>query len=248
MHFVKPFPKLFFLFSFSLVAGFFPFAAKAQMFSIDNPEPARERTLGFTSFAGISWEPVRFAFQGEMDGSVELLDFSDPALRFRFDTPALVISLGFGGSLTGMNDASLLSVNARLLNNIVAIRRANFQFGLPVQLTSDLTRVRMDETDTEFQQSSLVFGSGLFSNAKLSDRLSLNLTATPNYGFSFSQGNFFGGSLFRFDSKVLLFIHNLFGDSDLTLGYHFDYRRYNIDGNIYDYDYTSHSITIGIGF
>lgn len=246
MHFVKYF--FWFLLCAFFAATLFPGAAAAQMFSIDTPEPARERILGTSTVAGLSWEMASFSYWGNPEENPEVLNFNDAILRFRLDSPSLVISLGFGGNLTGMNDTSYLGVNARLLNNITAVRRPNFQFGLPVQLTSDLTRVRSEDTDTEFQQSSLIFGSGLFTNVKLSDRFSLNLTATPNYGFSFSQGNFFGGSLFRFDSKTLFFIHNLFGDSDLTLGYHFDYRRYDIDGSVYDYDYISHSITLGIAF
>ncbi|TVQ67388.1 MAG: hypothetical protein EA360_02485 [Balneolaceae bacterium] len=246
MHFVKSFRLL--LLSILFLILLFPAASTAQMFSIDNPEPRREQTLGTKSMAGLSWEPASFSFWGDPADNNELLDFNNSILRFRLDSPSLVISLGFGGNITGMDGTSFLGVNARLLNNLGIIRRPDFQFGIPIQLTSDLTRVRLDDTDTEFQQSSLIFGSGLFSNVKLSDRFSLNIAATPNYGFSFSQGNFFGGSLFRFDGKTLLFIHNLFGESDLTLGYHFDYRRYDIDGNIYDYDFTSHSITLGIAF
>jgi len=246
MHFVKSFPSV--KLSALLLIFLLPSGATAQMFSIDNPEPRREQLLGTKTMVGLSWESASFSFWGDPAENLAILDFDDAIFRFRIDSPSLVISLGFGGNLTGMDGSSYLGVNARLLNNLTVVRNPNFQFGFPIQLTSDLTRVRLDNSDTEFQQSSLIFGSGLFSNMKLSDRFSLNLAATPNYGFSFSQGNFFGGSLFRFDGKTLLFIHNLFGENDLTLGYHFDYKRYDIDGNTYDYNFTSHSITLGIAF
>ena len=124
----------------------------------------------------------------------------------------------------------------------------NFLLQLPIQITTDLKRVQQNNTDTEFQQSSFIIGSGIRTVARISDRFDFSLKATPNYGFSFSQGNLFGGSLFRFDGASQLFINNVLGNRGLALGYHFDFRRYDIDGNQNDYDYTSHSISIGITF
>lgn len=238
-----PFITLFVLFLFTL-----PSTAAAQMFSIQESQEDRQQRLGVTTVFGLSWEAADFEYSGDSQEDFRRLDFSDSLVRLRLNSPGIDISLGLGGSFTGMNNHSYLNVNGRIFNNINIIRREAFLLTLPVQLTTDLKRVRLNDLDNDFQQSSLIFGSGISTALKLSDRFSFKAHATPNYGFSFSQGNFFGGNLFRFDGRTTLFVHDLFGSRSLAIGYDFDYRRYNIDGDLFDYDYTSHSITLGIGF
>lgn len=225
-----------------------PASSIAQMFSIQETQQRLERPLGASTLVGLSWEMAEFSYSGVLEGGFDRLDFDDSVIRFRINSPGLDISFGLGGSFTGMNDNSYLNVSGRLFNNLNLIRRDNFLFSVPVQLTTDVKRVRSGDFDTEFQQSSLVFGTGIASDLKVSDRFSFKMHATPNYGFSFSQGNFFGGDMFRFDTRAVMFIHDLLGRRSLAIAYDFDYRKYDIDGDLYDYDFTSHSITIGIGF
>lgn len=233
---------------FVLILLIIPSAATAQMFSIQEAEEERQQRLGTTTVFGISWEAADFEYSGNSSADFQRLSFNDNLVRLRLNSPGLDISLGIGGSFTGMSDHSYLNVTGRIFNNINIIRRESFLLSLPVQLTTDLKRVRLNNLDNDFQQSSLIFGSGISSDLKLSDRFSLKVHATPNYGFSFSQGSFFGGNLFRFDGRTTLFVNDLFGSRALAIGYDFDYRSYNIDGDLFDYDYTSHSITLGIGF
>lgn len=238
-----PFITLFLLILLTL-----PSIAIAQMFSIQETQEERPQRFGAVTIFGISWEAADFEYSGNSQENFRRLNFSDNLVRLRLNSPGLDISLGAGGSFTGMQDHSYLNVTGRISNNINIIRRETFLLTLPVQLTTDLKRVRLNDLDSDFQQSSLIFGSGISSHLKLSDKLSFKIHATPNYGFSFSQGSFFGGNLFRFDGRSTLFVHDLFGNRSLAISYDFDYRRYNIDGDLFDYDYTSHSITLGIGF
>jgi hypothetical protein len=219
-----------------------------QMFSIDDPEPQRQRVLGTTTVLGIGWEFAEFSYQGEGATAAERLDFNDSVIRMRLDSPGLDINLAFGGGWTGMDSNSYVNITGRLYNNFPVKRDPSMLIAIPIQLTTDLKQVRQNDTDAEFQQSSLVFGSGLSTAFRLGERFSLSLKATPNYGFSFSQGSLFGGSLFRFDGGSSLLIHNVFGDYALSLGYQYDYRSYRIEGDLNDYNFSSHSITIGIGF
>ncbi len=220
----------------------------AQMFSIDDTDQPRERRLGSFTMVGASWEFADFSYAGEGASDFERVDFSGNILRFRLDSPGLDLSFGIGGDLTGMDDNSYLNVGGRLYNNFAIKRSRSFLLAIPIQLTSDLKQVQQNRSDAEFLQSSLTIGSGLATLFKIGDAVSFNIKATPNYGFSFSQGNLFGGNLFRVDGKGLLFFHNVFGSNSLSLGYHFDYREYRIEGNLNDYDYTSHSVTIGYAF
>lgn len=240
-----------FLFTATLACIIFillPISSQAQMFSIGNDEPARREGLNFYTMVGASWELADFSYQGEGASDLQRLDFSDSVIRLRLDSPGLDLSFAFGGSLTGMDETSFLNVNGRLYNGFPVARSQNFLLMIPLQITSDLKQVRRNQSDAEFLQSSLAIGSGLSTMFNLGDAASINLKTTPNYGFSFSQGSLFGGNLFRFDGKALLHVNNVFGSNALTFGYYFDYSRYRIEGNLNDYDYTSHSITIGYAF
>lgn len=224
-----------------------PNLSLGQMFSIQETQQRLERPLGTSTLVGFSWDIADFTYTGDLTGGFDRLDFSDNIFRFRLNSPGLNISLGLAGSLTGMDDNSYLNVSGRIFNNLNLTRSSTFVFSVPFQLTTDLKRVRANSFDTEFQQSSLIFGTGISSDIKLSDRFNFKIHATPNYGFSFAQGSFFGGNLFRFDTRAVIFINNVFGRRALAIAYDFDYRKYDIDGDIYDYDFTSHSVTIGIG-
>lgn len=218
------------------------------MFSVGDPEPQVSDALGIYTIAAISWEPASFTYTGSDLNLDDRVDFEDPVLRFRFETPGLELSIGLGGNLTGMNESNFTNITGRINNQILLYRQEKLNLVLPIQITTDLTRVRRDDTGFEFQQSSFVIGTGLGSTIRFGDRLDFILRATPNYGFSFSQGNLFGGSLFRFDGRSYLILRNVIGRRSLALGYQFDYRTYDVDGEQNDYDFTSHSITLGIAF
>lgn len=224
-----------------------PSQSFGQMFSIQESQQRPEKPLGFSTLVGFSLDFASFTYTGDLTGGFDRLDFNDPILRFRINSPNLDVSLGLAGSLTGMDDLSYLNVSGRIFNRLNIKRSPTFVLSVPVQLTTDLKRVRAGSFDTEFQQSSLVFGTGISSDIKLSDRFNFKMHATPNYGFSFAQGSFFGGNLFRFDTRAAIYINNLFGRRALAIAYDFDYRKYDIDGDIYDYDFSSHAVTIGIG-
>jgi hypothetical protein len=235
-------------FSILFILVLFPLSAFAQMFSIDDPEQRRDRPLGSLTILSAGWELGDYSYNGAGVNDVQRLDFTESIIRLRLDTPGLDISLGFGGAFTGMNDNSYFNVYGRLFNIFPIKREQGMIIGLPIQITTDLKQVRRNDNDTEFQQSSLIVGSGLYAAMRLNQRFSLITVATPNYGFSFSQGSLFGGSLFRTDAKANLLINNFFGQNALSIGYQFDYRVYRVDGDLYDYNYLSHLFTIGIGF
>lgn len=225
-----------------------PISAQAQMFSVEDSQERQFRPLGYYTIFGASLEFGDFSYTGTGANENQRVDFNSSILRFRFDTPGLDLNLGFGGSLTGMDNTSYASVMGRLHNDINIRRRSNFSLALPVQLTTDLKSVRRGNSDAEFQQNSFTFGTGISSALRLNNTIDFSLRATPNYGFSFAQGNLFGGSLFRFDGKAQFVFYELIGSDSFSLAYHFDYRSYNIDGDLNDYNYISHSVTLGYAF
>ena len=226
----------------------YPSIAQAQMFSVDDDEQPAARMVEPTNILSIGFSPASFDFTGENISENNRLDFNDLLFRIQFNTQGLDLSTAFGGSLTGMDDQSYVNLSARIHNNFVLKRSQKFRVSLPIQLTTDLTQVSRDRSSTDFRQNSLTFGTGIASTLRPAERISIQVKATPNYGFSFSQGSIFGGSLFRFDGIANLLIHNVFGNRSLAIGYNFDFKNYDIDGDINDYEFTAHTFTIGIGF
>ncbi|WP_069132064.1 hypothetical protein [Rhodohalobacter halophilus] len=235
---------LLFLFAIS------PLSVTAQMFSVEDSSPNRVQPLGLYTTISAGWEIGDF---NNRQSGINLNDdysFNDNIYRIRLESPGIDVGLGFGGRLSGMDSNSYVNVVGRLHNNLNLYMNDDRSFILraPIQITTDLKRVQRNNIDSEFQQSSFIFGAGLMADVRIAENIDFSVKGTPNYGFSFSQGNLFGGSLFRTDGRTHLLFRNLFGDKGLSVGYHFDFRRYDIDGDQNDYDYTSHSFSIGLIF
>lgn len=218
------------------------------MFSVGETEKRQPTRLDSYSTLGIAWEFGNFDFVGDELAPGDRADFEDSILRVRFENPGLDISVGFGGSLTGMEDRSYVNINALLYNDFPLIRSPRFIFALPLQIGTDLKSVQIDRSNNSFQQNSFVIGTGASIRYRINRRVGTSLRATPNIGFSFSQGNLFGGRLFRGTTAARFYFNDVIKSNSLVFGYDFDYRDYNIEGSQNDYRYLSHSITIGLAF
>lgn len=218
------------------------------MFSIGDTVERTERGPGVYSTIGLSWEIADFEFTGDGVLPENRADFESSILRLRFENPGLYISAGFGGSLTGMDNTGYVNINALLFNDIVLTRSPRFILVLPVQITTDLKSVSIDQSNNSFQQNSLTFGTGASIQYRINQRVDMSLRAVPNIGFSFSQGALFGGRLFTTRSAARFYFNEVIGTNSLVFGYDFDFRDYNIEGNQNDYRFLSHSFTLGIAF
>lgn len=226
-----------------------PTAIQAQMFSVGDSNDRPASTLSYYSTLGVTWEIADFEYTGDALSADDRADFQNSVIRLRFENPGINISAGFGGTLTGMDDRSYVNVNAQLYNDIALIRSPRFVLGLPIQISTDLLSVAaQQQTGNSFQQSSLVFGTGASIRYRINQRVQMGLRATPNIGFSFSQGALFGGRLFTTTSGARLYFSDILGSNTLVFGYDFDYRDYNIEGDQNDYQYLSHAFTLGIAF
>lgn len=218
------------------------------MFSVGDSEERTERRVGDYSMFGLSWEIADFEFTGEGVSPENRADFQNSIIRLRFESPGLHISTGFGGSITGMDNRGYVNINALIYNDLALVRSPRFILALPVQLTTDLKSVTVNQSNDRFQQSSLVVGTGASLRYRINHRVDMALRATPNIGFSFSQGALFGGRLFTTKSAARLYFNEIIGANSLVFGYDFDFRDYNIEGTENDYRFLSHSFTLGIAF
>lgn len=239
----KILPTLILFFGASLLSPL-----SAQMFSVDNAERVQYTPLTPYFVTGVTWEIADFVYTGESLSEDDRADFNNSVIRFRLENPGLHVSAAFGGALTGMDETSYMNLNAMLFNDIPFMRSSRYQLSIPFKIVTDLKGARRNNAQTEFQQSSFIFGTGLATRFKLTDRVDMSARGGPLYGFSFAQGNFFGGSLFRTMGQVRLHFADVIGNNALTFGYDFDYRNYDIEGDQNDYRYTSHAFTIGLGF
>jgi hypothetical protein len=225
-----------------------PISIQAQMFSVGEAEDRPPLRLQSYSTVGVALEFADFDFTGSDLAPDEQAEFSGNILRLRVENPGLDISVGLGGTLTGIDDRSYVNVNAHLYNDFPLVRSEKFIFAIPIQIGTDLKSVQIERSNNNFQQSSFTIGAGLSMRYQINRRVGASFRGTPNYGFSFSQGNLFGGSLFKGLATARLYFNEVFGSSALVFGYDFDYRDYDIDGTQNDYRYNSHSVTIGLAF
>lgn len=224
--------------------------ANAQMFSVGEASSQQERiSFSYTSLSA-GWEFADFSYTGNPSAVTNnnQFDFQDGVFRLLFETPGLNMYLGLAGGLTGMDSHNYLNIGAQLYNNFILTRSDRFWLLLPLQINTDLKRSERDGADRSFQQSAFQVGTGLGIKSNLNDTFKFQMSLLPNYGFSFSQGNFFGGSIFSLNGKARLYIENIFQEKALALGYDYNFQSYDIDGEIFDYEFNGHTFSLGITF
>ncbi len=217
------------------------------MFSVGNvsgPTPIPN------SYIRIGFAPSEFSFQGNRvanPNSVSL-ESSHTALAINLDSPSLNLNLLLANSITGLDDQSFLDLGLSLSNRFAILRGARLSAGIPIQLSSILTTANSDRNQENFNQGSFAIGGGAFTNLRFGRKASVSSEFLPSYGFSNSSGGFFGGSVFMLNGKARVNIHDVIWSRSISFGYDFIYRSFDIDDDLFDFDLTSHQITLGISF
>ena len=71
----------------------------------------------------------------------------------------------------------------------------------------------------------------------------------PDFGYTYSvRQNNGGGTVFGVKGNLRLYYDHLFGAAGLSLGYHYNFRRYNVNGQALDYNAIENSFLIGVTF
>lgn len=235
----------------AILISFNPVELKAQMFSVGS-EPGRVDVPTTAIYAG--WETADFDYTGgalEASANEGRFGFSGSLIRFRFETPGLELFLGTGGSLTGIDDVAYFDAGVQAGYNFSIVRNQRLRVQIPLQFISSLTNVTTDQSipnAPQFRQGALVAGTGGFIAARPSERIRLHAEFIPYYGFSFSTGSTFGGSLAKLEGKFRFFLDRVFGETGLSFGYNYNFNRFDVDEDEFDYDLNSHSILLGITF
>lgn len=229
-----------------------PNQSRAQMFSVEEDEPAQNRSLMPSTGVYIGLEPVEFTYQGDETGPGDgIYEFNGPLLRMRFETFGFEAYIGVGGRLTGIDDVGYFDAGAKAVRGIRLVRQPGFQFQIPLQIKSSINTASNNESlagDTQFRQGTLEFGGGAQLRVRLSDKIHFTAGAIPNYGFSFATGGIFGGQIYELETKSRFYFDRVFGDVGISAGWDYGFKRFDVEENEFDYNFRSYSFLVGITF
>ncbi|MEQ9309772.1 MAG: hypothetical protein RLN90_09985 [Balneolaceae bacterium] len=217
----------------------------AQMFSVG--ETTQQRVIS-NSFIRFGYGPATFEYTGNdlNPSGTEILAFDNNAFFVSLETPGVNLSLILGNELSGFDEKNYFDLSFTLSNKFALVRERSVIMGLPIQLHSSITNINNDQTEENFNQVNFGVGGGGFIDLKLGNRISFTNELVPGYGFSNSSGGFFGGSFFYVVGKSRINFNNIILGRSFSLGYDFNYRSFDIDDELYDFDLKSHLLTIGI--
>lgn len=232
------------LFFFLLLIA--PGTTEAQMFSVPDRQ---ERINRPSTIVRVGTSISTFDYKGSSnDPEQALLEVDNALLAITIETLGLTANATVGNSLFGIDNGSFLDLNLKFTNGFNFVRLQKLQLGLPIQLSTGLATSNSDFTENRFNQTHFSGGTGLFVNVSPSRKLQFQNSGVIGYGFSNSNGGFFGGNISYIDVGSQINILNFISERTLSIGYNYIFKSYDIDLEIYDYDLTGHQITIGISF
>ena len=224
---------------------------QAQMFSVGE---TGSRYSAPPSEVYIGLEAMDATYKGssnvDMPGTFE---YSGPVIKMGYNTAGLDVFLATGGKVTGVEEASYFHTGGNFDFGINLYRSSKLRLQIPLRLSSRYTNITSNETLSirsvnRFQFGMVSAGVGVSGEWRPTKKIRARLGVLPGYGFSFATGGFFGGSIGVIDGFGKLYIDRLYNDLGLSIGYKYDFRSYDIEDDIYDYDLRGHSIEIGVTF
>ena len=241
-------------FSFTLFVIVPAYTAQAQMFSVEEENQITERAPIPTNVAYIGLEPAEFTYHGPTDGSVNnpgVYNFDGPLLRLRYETAGMSLYIGVAGQLTGIDDIGYFDVGGKIWQPFPILRSEHFGIRLPVQIKASMNSASNNQAPSstpQFRQATLEFGGGAEMRVRLGKKFRFRASAVPNYGFSFASGSVFGGDIFDIETQTRFYLDRIFGDIGLTAGWDYNFKRFDIEEDQFDYKFRSFSFLVGITF
>ncbi|MEL7833242.1 hypothetical protein [Fodinibius sp. Rm-B-1B1-1] len=242
---------------FTLIVLFLVFGQsnvlQAQMFSVGERGP---RYSGPPSEVYIGLESMEATYKGGSNPSQGVpgaFEYSGPVVKLGYNTEGLDLYLATGGQVTGVEEASYFHTGGNFDFGINLYRSPKFRLQVPLRLSSRYTNIASNETFSiqsvnRFQFGMVSGGVGVSGEWRPTKKIRARLGALPGYGFSFATGGFFGGAIGVVDAFGKLYVDRLYNDLGVSIGYNYDFRSYDIEDDIYDYDLRGHSIEIGVTF
>jgi hypothetical protein len=221
----------------------------AQMFSVDDQSDRATRPTLNSLMIGAA--PTNFSFRGGNQAGVLRLDYEDIMFRAALETPTLNIHMAYGVNLGDSDDITAFNLGASVGNRVPLNRNPRTQAYLPVRLMTDWRTVRNTRTGTsndEFQQSSVMAGTGFGTMIRTTSKSYIDLSANGNYGYAVRSFGADGGQTFLLEGKARYIVNNITNALGLSVGYDYSFQEYYIGGNQFDYRLSGHSFIVGIRF
>jgi len=234
-----------------LLMVIYPHLGMAQMFSVGEEGP-RFNTPSSAVYIGI--EPITVSYQGPSSGEIAAgqFAFDGPVVRLQYNTRTLDLTMGAGGKVTGINPSSYFDIGGVLNTGFGIYHSQKISIRVPIRIASRYVNMANNRVSSPqfnwFRFGSLTVGGGANILFRPKENVRVELGGVPSYGFSFATGGSYGGSLTSVIAHGRLYFDQFFGDLGLTAGYEYDFRKYNVDENVYDYRMRGHVIEIGITF
>lgn len=218
----------------------------AQMFSVDGNQ--RQQTSIPSTYVRTGVSPTEFTYKGNLTGaeSPASLEFSNPSFYLALESPGLSLTLNVSNRITGADQINYLGIALELSDRFALIRSNRFIAGIPIQLNTSLTNINQDTVEDNFNQGSFGVSSGGFFRSKLGEKVLVSGVFTPGYSFTSTNAGFVGGSVFSLEGGAQINFLNLIGGRALSLGYNYTFRSFDVDQELYDFDLSSHTISLGI--
>jgi hypothetical protein len=226
-----------------------PAVAHAQMFSVGS---ARDRVgkpeVAFHS--GVEW--MEFGYQGPdpRDAAYPDYSFDAPLLRMHGELGDLAIHAVFGRGMRSVN-LSYTELGAELGSDYTVWRDRTAAVGFPIRLKSTYALVRSGESRTvasEFNQSTVGVGSGIFAQARVGRALRVRSEAFASFGFVANGINSDGGTMRTARWSTRAHVDGVFSRVGLGVGVDVRTRSYALDIRSLEYRATSVAITGAITF
>lgn len=222
-----------------------PQILQAQMFSVDDDE--RSRTNPFAPYLRAGIKTINFDYQGDPEeNNAGVLNLQGVAATLAFESGGFKLGASIANKLTGVDDQNYFDLAINFTNPFMIIGRPTYMIGLPLQLGSKVTSVRSDITSHDFSQTNFHAGIGIMTQFHFPELLGGSIQFLPSYGFSSSSGGFVGGNVFSLKGQARINFYNIIFDKNISLGYDYNFDSYDIDGETLDYNFTGHTLTLGI--
>ncbi|WP_445664084.1 hypothetical protein [Fodinibius sp. AD559] len=227
---------------------------QAQMFSVGETGP---RNSGPLSEIYIGLESMEAIYKGAQNVNSQIrpgaFEYSGPVIKLGYNTTDLDLFLSTGGKVTGVDEASYFHTGGNFDFGINLYRSKILLLKIPFRLSSRYTNITGNETFNpqtvnRFQYGMISGGVGFRGELRPTKKARVKFGAIPGYGFSFATGGFFGGSIGVVDAFGKLYFDRLYNNLGLSIGYKYDFRSYDVEDEVYDYDLSGHSVEIGITF
>lgn len=230
-----------------------PFAAYAQMFSVQPDRQGPAGIPGTSIKAGVSY--MDFSYNGEF-ASVSNTTF---VRAFQFNAPMLYMGVdlegfsawGLYGRTMGPRNVTYTQIGASIGNEFYLIPGFNFSLTVPLKLATDYVVAKPSgdlNLRDEFKQNTFGIHSGIGIRARLSRSVRFHADGSAGFSYSVSGMGSSGGTVVDWGVRNRFFIDEITGRFGLVAGFDINRRNYNLEIDRFDYKATQQVLVIGITF